>query len=296
LATVLLELVERGAALFTGGLGEVVVARVQSAGGVLTTEDLVLPPARWQPAAHREVGGWDVWATPAPTHGPALLDAIERLQDRSGRAALDAVVGVADDHARLLADPLAPGGTSLVGAADATGTVVLLMHSNSYPRYGSGLVVDDLQLVLSNRAGRGFAADPGHPNHPATGRRPATTLHLWATGAAGDGPAFLGGTPGGANQMPWNAQVLHQLLAGERHPGRLVTAPRWEWDGPAATLTVEDGVAVDAVVSGTEREIAVIHRPALSLRSVQQVLCRPRPDAAIVGAADPRTGALAVPV
>src|SRR5690606_39657242 len=66
---------------------------------------------------------------------------------------------------------------------------------------GSGLVVPEYDLILANRAGRGFTAEPGHPNFPEPGRRPATTLHLWAAGPGGGRPRVVGGTPGGANQQ-----------------------------------------------------------------------------------------------
>ena len=77
------------------------------------------------------------------------------------------------------------------------------------PRFGSGIVVADYDLVLANRAGRGFTPEPGHPNFPDRGRRPATTLHAWVGDATAPARrASSGGTPGGANQMPWNAQTL----------------------------------------------------------------------------------------
>ena len=140
------------------------------------------------------------------------------------------------DHRDALADP---SGTSIVSAADGDGNAVVVVHSNSYPRYGSGLVVGDYDLVLANRAGRGFTPEPDHPNFPSPGRRPATTLHAWMTTADG-GPSFLGGTPGGDNQVVWNAQLLQGIIDGETAPGVLVTAPRWEW------LPADDGVRIEA--------------------------------------------------
>ena len=67
----------------------------------------------------------------------------------------------------------------MVSAADGEGNVVVVVHSNSFPPIGSGIVVPDYDLVLANRAGRGFTPT-GHPNFPNAGRRPATTLHAWA--------------------------------------------------------------------------------------------------------------------
>ena len=53
-------------------------------------------------------------------------------------------------------------------------------------------------------------------------------------------PRFLGGTPGGDNQVPWNAQLLQAIIDGESAPGSLVTGPRWEW------LPADDGVRIEA--------------------------------------------------
>jgi gamma-glutamyltranspeptidase/glutathione hydrolase len=176
-----------------------------------------------------------------------------------------------------------------VSAADDGGTVVVVVHSNSFPRFGSGLVVAEHDLVLNNRAGRGFTPEPGHPNFPVPGRRPATTLHAWAL-ADGDGrPAWMGATPGGANQMPWNVQTIGQLLDGVDEPGVLVASPRWEW------LPSDDGVRVEAGFPAhvVERLSAAAPRvlpvDRWALRSAQQVVAVPREGSARRAAADPRT-------
>lgn len=295
LAALLEELVQRGAALFGGPAGADVVARVQAAGGVLEEDDLVVATAEWTAAHHADVGGWDLWATPAPTHGPALVDAVTRWRTSHQATLLNAVVAAAGARARTLADPLEAAGTSMVSAADADGNAVCVVHSNSYPRFGSGLVVAAWDLVLANRAGRGFSAEPGHPNFPHPGRRPATTLHAWAAGPAGGGPTHFGGTPGGVNQMPWNAQSVRDLLDGEADPGRLVTAPKWEWLPDRSVVRVEDGASADEV-DALARTAEVVRVAAWSLRSAQQVLCRPVPGRVVEGAVDPRTGGLALGV
>src|SRR5690606_39134296 len=48
-------------------------------------------------------------------------------------------------------------------------------------------------------------------------------------------------TPGGANQMPWNAQTLARYACGETDIGRLVAAPRWEWLPATNGLRIEAG-------------------------------------------------------
>ena len=98
--------------------------------------------------------------------------------------------------------------------------MVVIVHSNSFPRFGSGIVVAGYDLVLANRAGRGFSPIEGHPNFPKAGRRPATTLHAWAAGGPdGAGVRLMGGTPGGANQMPWNAQIAGARARRVRRAG-----------------------------------------------------------------------------
>jgi gamma-glutamyltranspeptidase/glutathione hydrolase len=295
LAALLAEFVTRRELLFDGPAGDDVVARVQGAGGVLERDDLLTASARWEPAARATLAGWDVWATPAPTHGPALLDALCRADRPHAGATLRAVREAAAERARTLADPLVDSGTSMVSAADADGNAVCIVHSNSYPRFGSGLVVHEWDLILANRPGRGFSAEVGHPNFPGPGKRPATTLHAWAAGPAGAGPTHLGGTPGGVNQMPWNTQSVRSLLAGEDHPGRLVTESKWEWLPDRGVVRVEAGASDDDLTS-LRGECDVEEIDHLALRSAQQVLRRPVPDRAVEGGVDPRTGGLALGV
>ena len=152
-------------------------------------------------------------------------------------------------------------------------------------------------MVLNNRAGRGFTSVPGHPNFPVPGRRPATTLHAWAVGEVGGRPALIGATPGGANQLPWNAELLADVVGGELRPGVLATAPRWEWLPGGDGVVVEEDLGADAIdalfarVPGDHRQVG-----RWGLRSSFQVLAVPRPGDAVEGAADPRTGGAAVAV
>ena len=190
-----------------------------------------------------------------------------------------------------------PSGTSIVSAGDRFGNAVVVIHSNSYPRFGSGIVVPGYDLVLANRAGRGFSPTPGHPNYPVAGRRPATTLHAWAASAAGPGDVrLLGGTPGGANQMPWNAQALTRVIAGSESPGRLVTSPVWEW------LPDDDGVRVEAGTGDVDAEaLAVVaprtvNAPRWGCKSAHQVVRVPGDGEVWEGAADPRTQGAAIGV
>jgi gamma-glutamyltranspeptidase/glutathione hydrolase len=294
LAAALHELVERRDRVLDGPLGEAIVAAVCARGGVLVPEDFGFARAEWAPCASGRAGPLPAWTTPAPTHGPSLLDAVARLgaTDDAGTA-YRRVMAATTRRRTELADP---SGTSMVTAIDADGTVAVVVHSNSFPRFGSGIVVPEYDLPLANRAGRGFTPEPGHPNFPVPGRRPATTLHAWMVADEAGEARLAGATPGGANQMPWNAQLLGQIVAGVDDPGVLVTSPRWEW------LPDDDGVRVEAGFAETDvaalREAAprVAHTGRWGLKSAQQVVRLPRPGEAFTGAADPRTVGLALGV
>jgi len=203
------------------------------------------------------------------------------------------VLAAIERQRRELGDP---GGTSMVSAADTSGTVVTIVHSNSYPRFGSGIVVPEYGLTLANPAGRGFTPEPGHANFPERGRRPATTLHAWAASDSGGAPRWVGGTPGGVNQLPWNAQTLTRLIAGEERPGVLVTSPLWEWIPEGDGLRIERGFAPDDIDALTAQAARVANAPRWGCKSAQQVVRIPNAGEAWEAAADPRTVGLALAV
>ena len=295
LADVLDEFVARGGDLFAGPLGDVVIDRIVECGGIIERDELTSARAEWLDCETTIVDGTRVWATPLPTHGRSLLDAVSRERSDSGqrglvRACEDAVAARQREHG----DAAHGGGTSVVTAADSAGNAVVLVHSNSFQKYGSGIVVPGYGLVLSNRPGRGFTAVAGHPNYPAAGKRPVTTLHAWAVRRP-DGAVLLGATPGGENQMRWNAQCVAAAQAGVDDPGEIVSAPRW--GRFAGTLTVEEGFTDHdraGLADGEERELEFA--PRLSLWSAQQVIrMTPQPTGHfdVAAAADPRTAATA---
>jgi gamma-glutamyltranspeptidase/glutathione hydrolase len=292
LAKLLSEFATRGGAVFTSAIGEEVAAYVASLGGVLHPEDFAAARAEWSDCPRIENEGRTVWATPAPTQGAPLLEALSgRLAGATGGVIWDRVQDGLAARARLHDG----SGTSIVSAADSDGNVAVVIHSNSFPRFGSGLVVSEYDLILSNRAGRGFSNEPGHPNFPAPGKRPATTLHAWGVDDGAGRPALLGGTPGGENQLIWNTQLLAQLLGGESDPGMLVVAPRWEI-GPSGGVTVEEGLDQVSLAELEERAGPLDRIPRWGLHSAFQVISVPRAGEAIAGAVDPRTGGAAVPV
>jgi gamma-glutamyltranspeptidase/glutathione hydrolase len=270
-----------------GPVGAAILREVRERGGVLDRGDLARESAEWQPCAQTRADGRTVWATPAPTHGPALLAAVAVARpDDTAAVTYRRVVDAIEQRFERCFDP---SGTSMVSAVDSLGNAVVVVHSNSYPRFGSGIVVRDYELVLANRAGRGFTPQEGHPNFPRPGQRPVTTLHAWAVAGDDGGPRFLGGTPGGDNQVPWNVQTITQILAGERDPGILVTSPRWDLNARDGSVRVEDGLASTEVDELTRVATRVSRIERWALRSAQQVVVVPRSGEAAVGAADPRT-------
>jgi gamma-glutamyltranspeptidase/glutathione hydrolase len=299
LVKVLEEFVARGAGLMDGPVGSAVVAAVHARGGVLTDDDFGFARAEWATCSVGTLatthGDVPTWATPSPTHGPSLLDAVAGLgsSNPSHVDVLRQVMKAISERRSTLCDP---SGTSMVSAADAEGNVVVIVHSNSFPRFGSGIVVPAYDLVLANRAGRGFTPEPGHINFPAAGRRPATTLHAWAVAGVDGYPRFMGATPGGANQMPWNAQTLARIARGETDPGVLVASPIWEWLPEDDGLRIESGFEPDDVESLRSSVPRVINAPRWGCKSAQQVVRVPRGSEAWVGAADPRTVGLALGV
>jgi gamma-glutamyltranspeptidase/glutathione hydrolase len=295
LAAALAEWVERGPALLEGPLGAAIADAVGSRGGVLAADDLSAVTAEWLACASADVGDRRVWATPAPTHGASLLEAVADWSKRPpGAGGVHAAVMDAIARQRqALGDP---GGTSIVSAADADGNAVLVIHSNSYPRFGSGIVVPGYDLVLANRAGRGFTPIEGHPNFPQAGRRPATTLHAWAVASPTGAVGWIGGTPGGVNQMPWNAQTVAQLLSGEERPGVLVAGPLWEWMPDDDGVRVEAGFDDDGMQALTAAAPRLVKAPRWGCKSARQVLRLPQAGEAFEAAADPRTVGLALAV
>jgi gamma-glutamyltranspeptidase/glutathione hydrolase len=288
-----------GAALFHGGHGESLIQALDGLGGLLTLQDLRAHQVQHGDPVTLSMGEATLYATPGPTQGPQLLEVMRRWlaqpeasaarRLRSDACAWDdsllaGIVAQVRTEARTAGRLPSDDGTSVVSAADEWGNAVVVVHSNSFPRFGSGVVLEN-GLVLNNRPGRGFdaAAAPGARASAAGGKVPPTTLQAWALLDAG--AATFGATPGGVNQLVWNSQTLASLLAGAR-PERVVTEPRWAVDDQGA-YSAEADITLDAV-GVTVRPVA-----ALGLRSAQQIM---HVDVAgrVAAFADPRAGGTAM--
>lgn len=270
-----------GADLFQYEDGDRLLARLRAADGILREEDLRVRPAQIVEPCRLELDDAVLYGTPAPSGGARLLPMVARA--RLEATALLDIVREERVAAKALGRLALDGGTSVVTASDDQGNAVVIVHSNSFPRFGSGIVLDN-GLVLNNRPGRGFdlAAPAGSAAAPAAGRTPPTTLHAWAV----ESPKGLvmGATPGGINQLPWNIQTVTELLSGAAI-GDIVCRPRWALD-EQNVLTAEEGATLP------ENAGARIV-PPVSQRSAQQMLDLPH-DGLSSAAADPRVGCRAL--
>lgn len=237
LASALEEFAALGPDLFTGSVGRAMLETVIAHGGVLTAEDLASVQVLEEPAHRVDTRSGPIWATNTPTYGTALTGALDgRHPDEVGPAEVSSSMAAIGSRRPAYACARDEG-TSTVAAVDAAGNAVVIVHSLSFPQYGSGLVTGEYDLILSNRAGRGFVFEPDHPAGPAPGRRPPTTLHAWAIHRP-DG-WLLGATPGGRQQVPWNVEVLTSLFAHHHNPpaqamGQALISPRRLLDADGA--------------------------------------------------------------
>ncbi len=159
---------------------------------------------------------------PRFVHNPLdrLLDPdYGRRRRRSIRAghAEDAVPpGVIHEHV---------GETTAFVVADQHGNVVSYITSLS-ASFGCGEVVDGTGILLSNRAGRGFSLQPGHPNLIAPGKRTMHTLMAFLA-TRGGRPSLAWATRGGDGQAQWNYQVWSNIVHHGMNVQEAVERPRW---------------------------------------------------------------------
>ncbi|KAA0217525.1 MAG: gamma-glutamyltransferase family protein [Leptolyngbya sp. PLA3] len=121
------------------------------------------------------------------------------------------------------------GGTVLLCAADAEGTMVSMIQSN-YSGFGSGVVVPGTGISLQNR-GCCFSLEPGHVNEVAPGKRPYhTIIPGFVTRDEGDveKPVMAFGVMGGFMQPQGHAQVLMRMADHDMNPQSALDAPRWQ--------------------------------------------------------------------
>lgn len=118
------------------------------------------------------------------------------------------------------------GGTVYLCCADAEGNMVSYIQSN-YNAFGSGIVVKDTGIALSNR-GYDFSMDPEHVNYLKPGKYTYHTIipgFLMKEGEA-VGPF---GVMGAYMQPQGHVQVLMNYIDFGMDPQQALDAPRWQW-------------------------------------------------------------------
>jgi gamma-glutamyltranspeptidase/glutathione hydrolase len=161
---------------------------------------------------------------PAALLDPHYLEARARLIDP--RRAGDPVHGT----------PLG-GGTVLLVAADADGTMVSFIQSN-YSGFGSGVVVPGTGIALQNR-GACFSLESGHPNQVGPRKRPYHTIIPGFVTVSG-APVMAFGVMGGFMQPQGHVQVIVRLVDHGQNPQAAIDAPRFRIDA-GVQVTIEPG-------------------------------------------------------
>jgi len=144
------------------------------------------------------------------------------------------------------------GGTILLCAADAGGTMVSHIQSN-YEGFGSGIVIPGTGISMQNR-GACFRVEKGHPNQIAGGKRPYhTIIPAMATRPAtgGNEEAVMAfGVMGGFMQPQGHLQVMCRIADFGQNPQAALDAPRWQVKRDVTTdtglkVSVEPGFRPD---------------------------------------------------
>ena len=131
------------------------------------------------------------------------------------------------DTATAAADPRAtapvPDGTTHIAAIDHDGNMVALTASGGVFRKSA--FAPELGCTLSTRSEM-FVLEEGHPNAPAPGKRPRTTLVSYLICENGT-PTTTVGCPGGDDQAQADLQIVLNLLVFGMNPQQAVEAPRF---------------------------------------------------------------------
>ena len=133
------------------------------------------------------------------------------------------------------------GGTVLLCAADAEGTMVSMIQSN-YTGFGSGIVVPGTGIALQNR-GCCFSLESGHANEIGPGKRPYhTIIPGFVTREEGgvEKSVMAFGVMGGFMQPQGHAQVLMRMADHDMNPQSALDAPRWQVES-GLKVSIEPG-------------------------------------------------------
>ncbi len=153
-----------------------------------------------------------------------LIDpAAASMELRPGGTAPLTAEDVRDVNARF-GEPSGPehGDTTAVHAVDAAGTIVAVIPSGGWLQ--SSPVIEGVGCPLGTR-GQMFSLVAGHPNAPAPGKRPRTSLTPSLAGRSGRRAQWAFGSPGGDCQDQWALQFFLNVIAFGLSAQEAVEAP-----------------------------------------------------------------------
>ena len=159
------------------------------------------------------------------------------------RRSIDLSSAMTSPSAGTLGLPIGGDDTSYLCAVDSQGNAVSFIHSLSMG-FGCGFVAGDTGVLLNNRIGRGFNLIEGHPNVIEPRKKTMHTLNAYMVFDNGI-PYFLGGTPGGDKQIPWNVQTIINVIDFGMNPQQAVDSPRWTHTPGTDPETIDDEPLLD---------------------------------------------------
>jgi gamma-glutamyltranspeptidase/glutathione hydrolase len=197
-----------------------------------------------------------------------------------------------DRYGTLVAAP-SDAGTQHISALDATGGAVALTTTIN-TSFGSGLVVEELGIVLNNQMDD-FSVAPGVPNFfglvgdeanaIAAGKRPLSSMTPTVVVGPDGKVAMVIGASGGGQIITATLQVLLDVLVFGMDPQEAVAAPRVHHQWMPKVLFVEPGIPLDVIRALEFRGHVVQVQESYS--SVQVVVGA---GDLLTGGADPRKG------
>lgn len=179
-------------------------------------------------------------------------------------------------------------GTSHLTIVDDRGHIAVVTTSNEAP-FGSRMMA--LGMVLNNQL-TDFTFDPGpegqrHPNAPAPGKRPRSSMAPIIVFNSDDRPILALGSRGGSRIIGYVAQTLVEVLDWGVPLNEAVTRPRFVFNGQNLDLEADTTLA-EHLTTLKEKGHSVQMSPLTSgLHGVQ------RADDQWLGAADPRLDGVA---
>jgi gamma-glutamyltranspeptidase/glutathione hydrolase len=226
-----------------------------------------------------------------------LLDA-RYLAERAKRVRMDRAMpsappaGEPRGAAERAPAPVPADGTTHIAVIDAQGNMVALTPSGGVFR--KSVFSPELGCTLSTRSEM-FVLEEGHPNAPAPGKRPRTTLVSYLIRERG-APVMTVGCPGGDDQAQADLQIVLNLLVFGMNPQQAVEAPRfstqtlvnsfWPRAYKPGQLNVEAGIP-----ESTRAELAALGHAVTEIGAcgIGAVVTRRDPESGVLSAgADPR--------